>query len=158
MRKVKFSELPEEKDQSPKGKYQTSARSISEGHGYEHNAGTWNGGPPFDLEWVRLPAGAINFPFHAHFGQWEMFVFISGRGQMRGPEETVPVEAGDTVIFPPGEAHQIINDSEADLVYYVIADNPPVDVVTYPDSGKWAIRPPRKHFRMTEVPYYQGED
>lgn len=87
-----------------------------------------------------------------------MYLFIGGAGQLRGPEETVAVTAGDSVIFKPGEAHQILNTSDQDLTYYVIADHPLADVATYPDTGKWAVKPPTKCFTMTEVPYYEPED
>ena len=107
---------------------------------------------------MRLPAGAANFPFHAHAAQWELYVFIEGRGEVRGPAETISVEPGESVIFPPGEAHQIRNTGDTDLVYYVIADHHPADVTTYPDTGKWGVKPQRKCFTMTETPYYEPGD
>jgi uncharacterized cupin superfamily protein len=158
MKKAQLSSLPEQEGTSPHGRYRIFRRSISEALGGQKDKGVWGGGHPFDVEWVRLPAGKTNFPFHAHYGQWEMYMFISGHGEMRGPAETISVEAGDSVIFPPGEAHQITNNSDADLIYYVIADHPCADIAFYPDTEKWAIKPPRKFFKMTEVPYYEPTD
>jgi hypothetical protein len=37
-------------------------------------------------------------------------------------------------LFGPGEPHQIINDSEKDLVFYIIADNPLGESCYYPDD------------------------
>jgi uncharacterized cupin superfamily protein len=158
MKKTKLSSLTEQEGKSPHGRYHVFRRSISEALGGQKDKGVWGGGHPFDLEWIRLPAGATNFPYHAHSAQWEMYVFISGRGEIRGPQEILPVESGESVLFPPGEAHQIINNSETDLIYYVIADHPPADIAFYPDTEKWAIKPPRKFFKMTEVPYYEPGD
>ncbi len=87
-----------------------------------------------------------------------MYVFLSGQGEARGPEGTEPVAAGDHLLFPPGEAHQIINTGGEDLVYYVIADHHPAEVTSYPDTGRWGIKPQRKHFEMTEAPYFEPGD
>ena len=159
MRITNLSSLPERQIQSPKARYNLRRKSVSEALGGIRDTGTWGGGHPFDLEHVALPPGATNFPFHSHAAQWEMYVFLSGSGQVRGSDGTAPVTAGDHVLFKPGEAHQIINTGETELTYYVIADNPPAEVVTYPDMpGKWAIKPARKIFTMIETDYYTPED
>ena len=51
-----------------------------------------------------------------------------------------------------------MNTGEEDLVYYVIADNPQVDIVHYPDSDKWGSMPQRIFFQMQPVDYYEGEE
>ena len=61
-------------------------------------------------------------------------------------------------MHPPGEAHQLINTGRKPLVFYIVADNPPLDVWNYPDSNKWGIRQPRKIFCITEVDYHDGEE
>ena len=50
------------------------------------------------------------------------------------------------------------NSGAADLLYYLVSDNPPVDYWYYPDSGKWGLRAPRLIFRPTEVDYWDGEE
>ena len=45
-----------------------------------------------------------------------------------------------------------------DLLYYVVADNPPADIINYPDSNKWVVKPHRKGFIMQETDYYAGEE
>jgi uncharacterized cupin superfamily protein len=68
------------------------------------------------------------------------------------------VRAGDVFMHPPGEAHQIINTGKKPLLFYIIADNPPVDGCHYPDSKKWATARPRRIFRLNEVDYFDGEE
>ena len=64
----------------------------------------------------------------------------------------------DCPLFAPGDPHQITNVADTDLLYYLIAYQPPVDVIHYPDSNKWTIKPQRKYFRMLETDYFTGED
>ena len=158
MKKVQVYDLPVEHFASPHGRYRCSFRTISEELGCPRHAGVTQGGHPFDLEWNSLPAGAQNFPFHAHYNQWELFLFVSGAGEMRTDRETVPLGPGDVMLFAPGEAHQLRNTGSSDLIYYIVADNPTADVIHYPDTDKWAVRPPRKLFRMTEAPYLEPAD
>ena len=85
---------------------------------------------------------------------------MSGEGVVRRDDRKFEVGPNDCFVQRPETAHQITNPSETeDLVYIVIADNPPADVVNYPDSDKWAVWPPRNLFRMTGVEdYYGGEE
>ena len=69
------------------------------------------------------------------------------------------VHAGEAVLHPPHEAHQISNDSASEeLEYLLVADNPPVDYWHYPESGKWGLREPRQFFRVQPADYWDGED
>jgi uncharacterized cupin superfamily protein len=70
-----------------------------------------------------------------------------------------PIEAGDAFLFKPGEPHQLINDSESDLVICVVADNPIGESTFYPDSQKWGVRSPeRRLIRSGPLQYYDGEE
>jgi uncharacterized cupin superfamily protein len=70
-----------------------------------------------------------------------------------------PIEPGDAFIFKPGEAHQIVNDGDADLVFYIVADNPIGESCHYPDSGKWLVRSPeRRLMRSESLDYFDGEE
>jgi uncharacterized cupin superfamily protein len=158
MQKARLDSIPEAEVKSPQGRYHLHRRNVSLALGGKKDTGTWGGGHPFDLEWVRIPSGAANFPFHSHAAQWEMYAFLEGRGEVRGAEETVAVEAGDHVIFPPGAAHQIRNTGTADLVYYVIADHHGAEVTTYPETDKRSIKPEGKIIQLKEVPYYEPGD
>ena len=114
---------------------------------------------PFDVEILRLPPGKIAYPYHSHSAQWEFYHVIAGTGSVRYAEGSASIEAGDAFIFEPGEAHQLINDSDFDHIIYVIADNPIGETCHYPDSGKWLVRSPGRHIiRSADVEYYDGEE
>lgn len=95
---------------------------------------------PFDLSLAIMPPGTSACPYHAHSGQWEMYVILKGSGVVRDAQGRHEVIAGDVILFPPGEAHEIMNQSDEDLTYYIIADNPLGDVGYFPDSDKWSIK------------------
>ncbi len=158
MKRIKLSEVIEEERKSPNKKYHLFRKHISEALGCILNKGTWGGGHPFEVELVRMPPHATNFPYHEHAIQWELYIIVSGGGSIRSDSGEESLEVGDNIIFPPGEAHQIINTGETDLVYYVIADNPQADITHYPDTGKWAIKPTMKYFKMDETDYYEEGD
>lgn len=77
---------------------------------------------PFDVEITKIPPGAASCPYHSHSAQWEFYHVIAGKGAVRHDNRTESVETGDAFLFKPGEAHQLINDSNQDLILYVIAD------------------------------------
>jgi uncharacterized cupin superfamily protein len=157
-RKVHLDDLPWDPWSSPKGNFRGTGKELSIALGAKRNAPTGLGGHPFDLEHGKLAPGECGCPFHSHAAQWELYLFLAGTGTVRTADGAVPVVAGDAVLHPPGEAHQFRNTGDTDLLYYLIADNPPVDYWHYPDSGKWGLRAPRKFFRMTEADYWDGEE
>jgi uncharacterized cupin superfamily protein len=158
MQIVNQSGVPWEERRSPKGRFHLFRRHLSEPMGAPRGAGVAGGGHPFDVEMTRLAPGAANFPLHAHSAQWELYIILSGSGEVRAGDTATAITAGDVLMCPPGEAHQLRNTGQEELIYYVIADNPPADVGYYPDSQKWAILPQRIFFRMQEVPYYEDEE
>lgn len=158
MKHVRESDIPWIERRSPGGHFHILRRSISGALGAPPDAGVAGGGHPFDVELARLPPGATNFPFHAHAAQWEVYLVLSGTGEVRAGDKTVPITAGDSFVCPPGEPHQLKNTGPDDLLYYVIADNPPADVIYYPDSDKWMVKPQRKCFTMQETDYHANEE
>ncbi|MEO0054773.1 MAG: hypothetical protein RLZZ50_720 [Verrucomicrobiota bacterium] len=159
MNTVHIPSLPEQHVKSPKGKYESYYKDVSLALGGVKDTGPWGGGHPFDLQQRRVPPGASVCPLHAHTAQWELFVILAGTATVRAGDDTkTKVSAGDAFVQPPGTAHQITNTGKEDLVFYVIADNLPVDSTHYPDSGKWQIKPQRKLFRMQEASYFEGEE
>jgi uncharacterized cupin superfamily protein len=143
MKKINIARVPVNKWDSPKGKFAQRYQGISIALGARHC--------PFDLELCTLPPGTANCPYHFHSAQWEMYVVVSGTGQVRTAKGRTAIRPGDAFICPPREAHQIINNSKRDLRYYVIADNPAVEVCFYPDSNKWMI--PGKMMRGAKTRY-----
>lgn len=159
MKTTNLNDLPEEERKSPKGKYQSFCKSVSVALGAPKHTGEPGEPHPFDLQIRRLPPGKSVCPYHSHTTQWELFVVMSGTATVRRNGETHQVGPGDAFVHPPGTAHQITNSSATDdLVIQIIADNPPMDLCHYPDSGKYGTRPLAKWFRLQEVDYFDGEE
>jgi uncharacterized cupin superfamily protein len=87
---------------------------------------------------TRIPPGARSFPLHFHYDNEECFIVVSGTGQLRYGDQTLPVQPGDVITCPPGpdSAHQFINDGTEPLEYLAIGTAYAPDLAEYPDSGK----------------------
>ena len=86
-----------------------------------------------------VPPGKRSCPFHSHRAEEEMFFIVRGEGTLRYGSETRRIRAGDVICCPtggPDTAHQIVNDSDADLAYLSVSTMHPVEVCEYPDSNK----------------------
>ena len=101
MKKVNISQVSETAQHSPKCTFSVFRKHISLALGGLKDIGVFGGGHPFDLELVRVPPNRTAWPFHSHSAQWELYVIISGRGEVRTPTETVAVCDGDAFIHPP---------------------------------------------------------
>jgi uncharacterized cupin superfamily protein len=158
MHKINLTTVPVEESKSPKGRYHSFGQDISQAmrqnNGGRGKPNTW----PFEVQLVRLPPRAANWPFHSHSAQWEFYMIVAGRGKLRTESGTVELREGDCVSHAPGEAHQIINSGATDLLYYVIASNAASDVCHFPDSGKWSLPGGDKTVRVEPVNYYEGEE
>ncbi|MBL9130080.1 MAG: cupin domain-containing protein [Verrucomicrobiaceae bacterium] len=159
MKKINPHTLEEHTWTSPKGKFGGASKEVSEALGREPLSTDLMQRHPFDVEILRIPPGQTPYPFHSHSAQWEFYHVISGLGQVRHEEGITPIETGDAFLFKPGEPHQLINNSDADLILYVVADNPIGESCHYPDSSKWLVRSPERHLiRGGPLEYYDGEE
>ena len=159
MQKVNSNRMEEEKWSSPKGTFAGAGKEISEALGRKPLSTDLLERHPFDVEIVRIPAGKAAYPYHSHSAQWEFYHVISGTGMVRHKDGSTPIEPGDAFLFKPGEPHQIRGDAGADLILYVVADNPIGESTYYPDSRKWAVRSPeRRVLRSEPLEYYDGEE
>ncbi|HSH37636.1 MAG TPA: cupin domain-containing protein [Chthoniobacterales bacterium] len=159
MRKVNTNTLAEDSWSSPNGKFSGAGKGISEALGRDPFSTDLMKRHPFDVEILRIPAGATPYPYHSHSAQWEFYHVISGRGIARHKDGRTAIEPGDAFIFTPGEPHQFINEGGEDLVIYVVADNPIGESAFYPDSKKWLVRSPeRRILRGENLEYYDGEE
>jgi uncharacterized cupin superfamily protein len=162
MRKVNVNDIKEDPWQSPRGKYAASFKGISEALGRDPNSLVLAKRHPFDLEITRIPPGKHNFPYHAHSAQWELYLVISGNGNVRHKDGTTEVVAGDAFVFRPDEPHQITNSGNEDLVFYVVADNPIGESGYFLDSGKWKVNKSSAADRVvikgSETVYFEGEE
>ena len=158
MKKVNINDISWIERKSPKGKYRRFRRDVALAFENRKTGPKFPSQAPFEVELIRLPPGATNFPFHSHATEWEFYLIISGTGKVRAGKLTRSIRAGDCIMNPPGEPHQIMNTSKEDLFYYVIANNAPADVYHYPDSNKWGLSFHDPTFRMREVNYYEAEE
>ena len=113
-----------------------------------------------------VPPGKRSCPFHSHHAEEEMFFIVRGRGTLRYGNESRPIRAGDVICCPTGgaeTAHQIVNDSDADLAYLSVSTMAPAEVCEYPDSKKVGAygRSQTRLRHLTEagaaVDYWKGE-
>ena len=151
MNKINLAEISIQKSRSPKGAVRPVGQTPSQALAGVNGIGASGIEQPFEVDLVRIPAGATNWPFHSHSVKWELYLFLAGRGQVRTPNGTSDVREGDCVIHPPGEAHQITNTGATDLVYYIVSDNPPSDVRHFPDTNKWHLPGHQAPLRLTSV-------
>jgi uncharacterized cupin superfamily protein len=159
MKKINTNELEENTWESPAGKFAGAGKQVSEALGRDPQSMDLAERHPFDMEILRVPSGKAPYPFHSHSAQWEFYHVISGSGKVRHDEGMEPISAGDAFVFKPGEAHQLFNDGDDDLVVYVVADNPIGESCHYPDSGKWLVRSPKSTLIRSEgLHYYDGEE
>ncbi|NNE06423.1 MAG: cupin domain-containing protein [Xanthomonadales bacterium] len=122
-----------------------------------------------------VPPGKRAFPFHSHRVNDEMFFIVSGSGQIRIGDKLWDIREGDVIACPPGgpeTAHQIINNSDADLEYLAVSTTMSPEVAEYPDSDKVGVimeledskdgMPEIWRLMMksesTQVDYWEGED
>ena len=159
MRIINQSEVPIEHRKSPKGTFEVLRRHISLSLGGVKDVGPWGGGHPFDIELAIIPTGKKGYPYHSHAAQTEYYIVLSGSGQvLDGAGVATRIKPGDHFIFPPGEAHQIVNDSNEELKYLVLADHHRADVTTYPKTGKRMIKPEQRCVRIEDADYYESEE
>ncbi len=136
--KIHLNAVEEHATQSPKEKFGLLRRHISDAilAGNDQNLN-----PPFDLEHAILAPGKRNYPCHTHAAMWEMYYALSGSAQMRVGDEIHEFSEGESFLCPPGQPHQLINESDSDFEFLVIADNPVFDTCYYPDSDKLNLNP-----------------
>jgi len=115
---------------------------FAKGDKFECNAvriGPLVGAKDLGYSYDVVPPGKRSCPFHSHRGEEEMFFIVRGEGTLRYGDETRKLRAGDIVCCPTGgpeTAHQIINDSNAELAYLSVSTMLPAEVCEYPDSNK----------------------
>ena len=159
MKKINEADVEVEERSSPKGVFALRRQHLSFALGGKKDGGLWAGGFPFDVELATLLPGKKNYPFHSHAAQWEHYIILSGSGKFLDDDrEWHSITVGDHLICEPGKAHQIWNDGDEQLRYYVIADHHPADVTSYPETGKRQIKPEYKVIQYKEVDYYEDEE
>ena len=104
----------------------------------------------------ELPDGEKTFPYHFHHGMEEWVVVVEGTPTLRGPDGERELKRGDVVCFPPGPegGHQLRGPGTV----LILSAQRALEAIEYPDSGKIAVRPPGRIFRLGETAeYFEGE-
>ena len=132
-----------------------------------------NGAKKLGYNMVTLAPGKSAFPYHFHLANEEAFFILEGTGSLRLDGEEYPLRPGDVVSCLVGKAsaHQITNDSDADLKYLAISTKQGPEVACYPDSDKYGMMgdldpdagPGQPPFRLVVkadagVDYWEGEE
>src|SRR4030095_12262814 len=85
MKKCNIDERPWEEGKSPKGKFHQFSKDISGRLGSARAPLPASGRHPFEIELVRIPAGAVNWPYHSHSAEHELYLIVSGTAPARAP-------------------------------------------------------------------------
>lgn len=149
--------------QSHGDRFDAAFASLTAGTGAQH----------LGARLVEVPPGKRAWPLHCHYNNDEIFVILSGSGQLREGSRTTPVSAGQVLVCPaggPDAAHQLINDGTAPLRYLAVSSMREPDIMEYPDSSKLVAfagaapggdkskrRLSLTQYRGPEVDYWEGE-
>ena len=105
----------------------------------------------FGVNLTRLLPGGVSALRHAHARQDEFIYILEGHPVVITDEGETPLAPGMCVGFKAGtgNAHQLINRSDAEVLYLEVGDRKPGDSAIYPDDdlvavsgsdGKWQFR------------------
>ena len=59
---------------------------------------------------------------HRHAGQEEVYIFVSGSGQMELDHKIIDVKAGDTVLIQDNVFHKVYNNADFGLKFICVFD------------------------------------
>lgn len=103
----------------------------------------------FGVNLTRLEPGAVSALRHAHSRQDEFIYVLEGQPALHTEEGLTRLAPGMCAGFPAGNgnAHCLINDTAAAVVYLEIGDRSSGDKASYPDDdlraelidGRWAF-------------------
>lgn len=105
----------------------------------------------FGVNLTRLPSGAVSALRHAHSRQDEFIYVLEGH-------PILITDAGETALAPgmcagfaagSGDAHQLVNRSDADVVYLEVGDRTAGDSAVYPDDDIAAVLDENGRWRFT---------
>ena len=104
----------------------------------------------FGVNLTELAPGAASSVMHCHSKQDEFLYILKGTATVLLGDEEFPISEGDCIGFKAGTGtgHQLLNRSQAPVVYLEIGDRMAGDEVTYPrddlhaslsENGSWVI-------------------
>ena len=123
----------------------------------KHPLGDLFGLTNFGVNLTRLPPGAASALRHAHAKQDELVYILEGCPTLHTDEGKTQLSPGMCAGFKAGtgNAHALVNETAADVLYLEVGDRTEGDEVNYPDddlcakfvNGAWAF------FRKDGTPY-----
>ncbi len=104
----------------------------------------------YGVNFTKLAPGANSALRHAHTKQDEFIYVLEGQPTLITDAGRTELKPGMCAGFPAGtgNAHHLVNESDADVTYLEIGDRSPGDEVNYPDDdirvalgpdGKWIV-------------------
>jgi uncharacterized cupin superfamily protein len=95
----------------------------------------------FGVNHTRLAPHAVSALRHAHSLQDEFIYILQGRPVLLTDEGRTQLEPGMCAGFQAGtgNAHQLVNDTDEEVVYLEVGDRTPGDQGTYPDDDLQAV-------------------
>ena len=111
----------------------------------------------------EIEARESNMPYHAHHANEELLIVISGTPTLRTLDTERKLAPGDCVLFPRGQAHQLINRSSASVRFLFVAPLNHPEIIELPDTDRIAVfagRPTsgRGSFTLFELLSAEGVD
>ncbi len=106
----------------------------------------------FGVNMARIPPGVWASQRHAHSHEDELVVMLTGRLVLIDDDGECELGPGDVVGHPAGDgnAHQLVNRSDADATYIVVGGHSDEDICTYPDIG---MKTTADRYRTDRDPY-----
>ena len=99
MRKVNLKDVPEQEKKSPNGKFNRFMKNVSIALGREPESLDLSKRHPFDLALVRIPKGKFLCPYHAHAAESELYLVVSGCGNVRDKNGVTEVDLATRFCF-----------------------------------------------------------
>ena len=94
----------------------------------------------FGVNLLRLPPGAASSQRHWHASQDEFVYVLEGEPTLVTETAEVKLSPGMCAGFPAaGEAHQLVNRTNADVLYLEVGDRTPGDEGSYPKDDIQAV-------------------
>lgn len=113
----------------------------------KHPLGDLFGLSNFGVNLTRLAPGAVSALRHAHSRQDEFIYVLEGHPVLVTDAGKTPLAPGMCAGFAAGsgDGHQLVNETDTDVLYLEVGDRTPGDVGIYPDDdlqaqlvdGRW---------------------
>jgi uncharacterized cupin superfamily protein len=123
----------------------------------------------------RLPPGGETAPLHWHTANEELVLVLQGAPTLRqlhgrfekervavfddATEERFVLQKGDVVHFGPERplAHQLLNETDDDVVLLVVGNDSLEDVCVFPERGTVYVASLARAAEFTPTPYYEAD-